>query len=218
MLSKLAYLTLCRSVQALVLLARGDAAKNLGSWCWATSSPSFAARSHDPGSSPPTGPCWPRSAACCPGLWSCFLVKPDTLLRWQRRLVTGAWTYPHRQTGRPPLNPDVQQMPGQGEPDLGLSADQGRAATAWCAGLGHPRSERRCAVTGWTLRHGGRPAAGRCSCASKPPGSSPATSSPSTQSGCDGCMCCSSSNTTPGGRALLHLLRLGPEQRLSRSP
>jgi putative transposase len=37
------------------------------------------------------------------------------------------------------------------------------------------RSERRFAVTGWTLRHGGRPAAGRCSCASKPPGAWPAT-------------------------------------------
>jgi putative transposase len=37
-------------------------------------------------------------------------VKPDTLLRWHRRLVAGAWTYPHRQTGRPPLNQDVQQL------------------------------------------------------------------------------------------------------------
>src|SRR5215207_7555064 len=26
--------------------------------------------------------------------WSCFFVKPDTLLRWHRRLVAGAWTYP----------------------------------------------------------------------------------------------------------------------------
>ena len=43
-------------------------------------------------------------------VWSCFLVKPDTLLRWHRRLVASAWTYPHRQTGRPPLNPDVQQL------------------------------------------------------------------------------------------------------------
>jgi hypothetical protein len=52
----------------------------------------------------------------------------------------------------------------------------------------------------WTRRRGGRPAAGRCCCASKPPGSWRAT-----------CftvdtvflrrlyVCCSSSNTTPGG-------------------
>jgi putative transposase len=42
--------------------------------------------------------------------WSCFFVRPETLLRWHRRLVAGAWTYPHRQTGRPPLNPEVQQL------------------------------------------------------------------------------------------------------------
>jgi putative transposase len=31
-------------------------------------------------------------------------------LGWHRRLVAGAWTYPHRHTGRPPLNPEVQQL------------------------------------------------------------------------------------------------------------
>jgi hypothetical protein len=36
-LSNLAYLTLCRSIQLLVLLARGNAAKDLGSWCSVTS-------------------------------------------------------------------------------------------------------------------------------------------------------------------------------------
>jgi hypothetical protein len=29
--------------------------------------------------------------------WSCFLARPEMLLRWYRRLVAGAWTYPHRQ-------------------------------------------------------------------------------------------------------------------------
>jgi len=24
--------------------------------------------------------------------WSCFFVQPETLLRWHRRLVAGAWT------------------------------------------------------------------------------------------------------------------------------
>ena len=42
--------------------------------------------------------------------WSCFFVKPETLLRWHRRLVAGAWTYPHRRTGRPPLDQEVQQL------------------------------------------------------------------------------------------------------------
>jgi hypothetical protein len=36
--------------------------------------------------------------------WSCFFFKPETLLRWHRRLVAGAWTYPHtsEQAARPP--------------------------------------------------------------------------------------------------------------------
>ena len=32
--------------------------------------------------------------------WSIFLVKPDTILGWHRRLVANHWTYPHR-PGRP---------------------------------------------------------------------------------------------------------------------
>jgi putative transposase len=39
-----------------------------------------------------------------------FLVRPETLLRWHRRLVAGVWTYPHHQTGRPPLDEDVQRL------------------------------------------------------------------------------------------------------------
>jgi putative transposase len=39
-----------------------------------------------------------------------LFVTPETLLRWHRRLVAGAWTYPHHQTGRPPLDQAVQQL------------------------------------------------------------------------------------------------------------
>jgi putative transposase len=31
--------------------------------------------------------------------WSCFLVKPESLLRWHRRMVAGAWTYHAVDTG-----------------------------------------------------------------------------------------------------------------------
>jgi hypothetical protein len=44
-----------------------------------------------------------------PARWSCFLVRPETLLRWHRRLVADAWTYPH-QPGRPPLDEEVQLL------------------------------------------------------------------------------------------------------------
>jgi hypothetical protein len=42
--------------------------------------------------------------------WSCFIVTPQTLLRWCRRMVAGAWTYPHRGRGRPPLDKHAQQL------------------------------------------------------------------------------------------------------------
>ena len=35
--------------------------------------------------------------------WQLFLVRPETLLRWHRRLVAKRWTYPHRRPGRPSL-------------------------------------------------------------------------------------------------------------------
>ena len=57
-----------------------------------------------------SGPARCVSRALPRARWSCFIVRPETLLRWHRRLVAGAWTDPHRQTGRPPLNPDVQQL------------------------------------------------------------------------------------------------------------
>jgi putative transposase len=104
--SRLAYLALCRSVQLLVLLARGDAARTWRSSCCATSSRCSAARSPAPGWNPATGRCSPRLPR---GRWPCFFVKPDTLLRWHRRLVAGSWTHAH-QTGRPPLATHVQQL------------------------------------------------------------------------------------------------------------
>jgi putative transposase len=42
--------------------------------------------------------------------WSCFLVKPETLLRWHRRLVAGAWTYPRRGPGQPQLDEGLQAL------------------------------------------------------------------------------------------------------------
>jgi putative transposase len=42
--------------------------------------------------------------------WSVFLVKPETLLRWHRRLVRRRWTYPTVSMGRPPVPDQVQRL------------------------------------------------------------------------------------------------------------
>src|SRR4029453_128000 len=42
--------------------------------------------------------------------WSEFLVRPETLLRWHRRMVRRRWTYPAAHKGRPPLPDDIQRL------------------------------------------------------------------------------------------------------------
>ena len=59
--------------------------------------------------------------------WNIFLVEPETLLRWHRRLVTRRWTYPHRRPGRPPIGAELQQLIvrlAARELGLGLHADR----------------------------------------------------------------------------------------------
>jgi putative transposase len=40
--------------------------------------------------------------------WSVFIVKPDALLRWHRRLVANHWTYSHR-PGRPSTTVEIRR-------------------------------------------------------------------------------------------------------------
>jgi putative transposase len=129
----------------------------------------------------------------------CFFVQPETRLRWHRRLIAGAWTYPHRQTGRPPLDPQVQQ------PVVRLARENPRWGYQRIKGellrLGVRISATAIRTT--LRRHGLDPAPRRSSrlgarsCTSKPQALPPATSSPSIRSGGNGCRCCSSSNSTP---------------------
>jgi len=45
------------------------------------------------------------------GLWSSFVVRPETLLRWHRELVRRTWTYKRRaRPGRPPIDLEVSAL------------------------------------------------------------------------------------------------------------
>jgi transposase InsO family protein len=110
-LPRLAYLTLCRSIQLLVLLARSDAAKDLEILVLRHQLTVLRRQIPRPRLEPADHAVLAAVSRALPrARWSCFLVTPQTLLRWHRRLVAGAWTYPHRGGGRPPLDEHVQQL------------------------------------------------------------------------------------------------------------
>jgi hypothetical protein len=140
MLSKPVYLTLYRSLQLLVLLARGDAAKDLEILVLRHQLAVLRRQVPRPRLEPADQALLAAVSRALPrARWSCFLVKPETLMRWHRRLIARAWTYPHRQTGRPPLDQDVQQLIVRlaGRTPTGLPAHPRRAAASWCSCLGH---------------------------------------------------------------------------------
>ena len=111
MLPRLAYLTLCRSIQLLAQLARGDAAKDLEILVLGPQLAVLRRQTPRPKLEPADRALLAAVSRVLPrSRWSCFFVRPETLLRWHRRLVAGAWTYPGRGPGRPPLGQEVQQL------------------------------------------------------------------------------------------------------------
>jgi hypothetical protein len=121
------------------------------------------------------------------------------VLRWHRRLVAGARTYPHRHSGRPSLDHDIQQLIvrfAAENPRWGYQRIKGELLRL---GVRVSATAIRTILCrdGFDPARAAPPRPGRRFCASKPQASWPATSSPSTPSGGDGCMCCASSNLTP---------------------
>jgi hypothetical protein len=72
--------------------------------------------------------------------WNSFFVTPDTLLRWNRRLVTRRWTYPSRSPGRPAIGGEVRELVLRvaREPALGLTSGSQVSSLAW-ASASRPR-------------------------------------------------------------------------------
>jgi putative transposase len=82
MLSKLAYLMLCGSIQLLVLLARGDAAKDLELMVLRHQLGVLRRQVPRPKLEPADRALLAAISRVLPrSRWSCFLVKPETLLR-----------------------------------------------------------------------------------------------------------------------------------------
>ena len=88
MLSKLAYLTLCRSVQLLTQLARGDAAKDLEILVLRHQLIVLRRQTPRPRLEPPDRALLAAISRVLPRTrWSCFFVKPETCCA-----DTGAWS------------------------------------------------------------------------------------------------------------------------------
>jgi putative transposase len=99
-LPRLAYLTLCRSIQLLSQLARGDAAKDLEILVLRHQLAVLRRQTPRPKLEPADRALLAAVSRVLPrSRWSCFFVRPETLLRWHRRLVADAWTYPGRGPG-----------------------------------------------------------------------------------------------------------------------
>jgi len=105
------YVLVCRLLELIVLVARGDREKELEILVLRhelsilrrqVGQPRF--ESHDRLLLAALSRALPRRR------WSIFLVRPETLLRWHRRLVAHRWTYPHRQPGRPPIGHEVREL------------------------------------------------------------------------------------------------------------
>jgi putative transposase len=80
MLSKLAYLTLCRSIQLLAMLARGDAAKDLEILVLRHQLAVLHRQLPRPKLEPADRALLAAGSRVLPrSRWSCFLVKPETL-------------------------------------------------------------------------------------------------------------------------------------------
>jgi len=177
------------------------------SWCYATSLRCCAASIHGPPAAKGPGVAGGVEPSASTGALVGVACAARDAAALARRLVRRRWTHPTTSNGRPPVPEQVQRLV------VRLAHENPR----W----GYQRIHGELLRLGWRVSpssikrglrsHGLDPAlqraptrsdalqrAGGCSCASRPPGSWPATSSPSTRSSCGACMSCCSSSLAAG--------------------
>jgi putative transposase len=96
-LPRLADPRLWRSIQLLIQLARGDAAKDLEILVLRHQLTVLRRQTARPRLGPTDRALLAAISRVLPrSRYSWFFVRPETLLRWHRRMVAGVWTYPNR--------------------------------------------------------------------------------------------------------------------------
>jgi putative transposase len=111
LLVSMLYLVVCRLLALLVLLGRGDRSKDIEILVLRHELSILRRQVRRPRFEP-------RDRLMLAALsriasrrcWSAFPVRPETLLRWHRRLVAHRWTYPHRRPGRPPIEREMREL------------------------------------------------------------------------------------------------------------
>ena len=129
MLPKLAYLALCRSIQLLGLLARGDAAKDLELLVLRHQLTVLRRQTPRPRLEPADRALLAAVSRVLPrARWSCFFVTPGyvaALASAPDRRQLDLPTPPDRSAAAEPRGAAADRPAGQAEPALGLPAHQG---------------------------------------------------------------------------------------------
>src|SRR5205085_8945312 len=105
------YLVVCRLLELIVLFGRGDRTKELEILVLRHEVSILRRQVNRPRLQPHDRLLLAAFSRTLPRrCWKAFVVQPETLLSWHRRLVARRWTYPHRRPGRPPIGRDVREL------------------------------------------------------------------------------------------------------------
>jgi putative transposase len=105
------YLCLCRLLELIVLFARGDRAKELEILLLRHELSILRRQVGRPRFEPRDRLLLAALSRAVPRCsWNVFLVRPETLLCWRRRLIARRWTYQHDRRGRPPIPHEVREL------------------------------------------------------------------------------------------------------------